>query len=196
MQRSSGQDGWAASAPTTREIPRRAGTCPAISDFESRRKNAEVRNPRRGGVGQHDGCQRRSGDDIQSIDAAITPTKLDKKKFKPAQIFIDIETKNNEGSDQPPSATRTIVDFPKNLKFDTTAVPNCKGTEAELQNTTTETAKEVCGKESIVSIANGTSAHVTVDTTPAFPVAHAPIDVGRDRVQRHGQEHPVPARPR
>lgn len=116
-------------------------------------------------------------DDIQSIDAAITPTKLDKKKFKPAQIFVDIKTKNNEGSDQPPSASRTIVDFTKNLKFDTKAVPNCEGTEAELQNTTTDTAKEVCGTKSIVSVANGTSAHVTIDTTPGIPGGAAPIDV-------------------
>ena len=116
-------------------------------------------------------------DDIQSIDAAITPTKLDKKKFKPAQIFVDIKTKDAEGKEQPPSATRTIVDFTKNLKFDTTAVPNCEGTEAQLQNTTTDTAKEVCGKRSIVSIANGTSAHVTVDTTPNVPGGAIPIDV-------------------
>lgn len=116
-------------------------------------------------------------DDIQSIDASIKPTKLDKKKYAPAQLFVDIQTKNNPGSDQPPSATRTVVDFTTNLKFDTSAVPHCQGSEADLQNTTTESAKQVCGNKSIVSIASGTSAHVTVDSNPAAPGGAIPIDV-------------------
>jgi hypothetical protein len=121
-------------------------------------------------------------DDIQSVDATIKPTKLDKKKYVPAELFVDVQTKNNTGaasnSDQPPSATRTIVDFTKNLKFDTSAVPNCEGSEADLQNTTTDAAKEVCGSKSIVSVASGTSAHVTVDSNPAAPGSPpVPIDV-------------------
>lgn len=121
-------------------------------------------------------------DDIQSITAKITPTKLDKKKYEGAQIFVEIKTMNNTGAsvnaDQPPSATKTIVDFTKNLKFDTEAVPNCAGTEAELQNTTTDAAKEICGSKSIVSVAKGTSAHVTIDSNPTLPgSAPIPIDV-------------------
>ncbi|MBA2524113.1 MAG: hypothetical protein H0V25_12415 [Solirubrobacterales bacterium] len=118
-------------------------------------------------------------DGIQTITAKLTPTKLDKKKYSPAKIFIDIKTGNNTGDavapNQPPSANRTIVDFPTNLKFDTTAVPNCEGTEAELQNTTTEQAIAVCGKASIVSVPK-TSAHVTVDQGASAPLA-VPITV-------------------
>lgn len=111
-------------------------------------------------------------DPIQSLDASISPTKLDKKKFKPVQLFVDVKTSNNpQGTltDQPPSADRTVVDFTKNLKFDTKAVPNCAGTEVQLQNTTTSGATDICGSKSIVSVASGTSAHVTVDTSPGIP---------------------------
>ncbi len=128
-------------------------------------------------------------DPIQSITANLTPAKRDKKKFKPAQIYVEILTSPNSGSgtnpEQPPSASNTKVNFPKNAKFDPTAVPRCKGTEAQLQNTTTDQAKDICGTKSIVSKGSktptgpehetGTSAWVTVDlpgdnTTLGVPV--------------------------
>jgi len=98
--------------------------------------------------------------DIQAIDAKLTPTKLSKKKFKPAKIKITIETQNNDQAtdspvnfqNQPPAATRTIVDFPSNMKFDQSAAPRCKVDSTALANTTTEAATDLCGKKSIVSI--------------------------------------------
>jgi len=97
---------------------------------------------------------------IQAIDAKLTPTKLSKKKFKPAKIKITIETQNNDQagdsepkfSNQPPAATRTIVDFPANMKFDQSAAPRCKVDSAALAGTTTEQAIALCGKKSIVSV--------------------------------------------
>ena len=50
-------------------------------------------------------------DDIQSVTAQLTPKKLDKKKFKPAQIYVEILTADNTSDptnpEQAPSATRT-----------------------------------------------------------------------------------------
>jgi hypothetical protein len=128
-------------------------------------------------------------DPIQSITAKLTPEKRSKKKFKPAKIYVEILTGPNTtdptSPEQPPSAFNTKVNFPKNSKFDTKAVPKCKGTEAQLQNTTTDQAKNVCGSGSIVSKGSttptgpehttGTSAWVTVDlpgpgTTLGVPV--------------------------
>ncbi len=109
---------------------------------------------------------------VQTIDAQLTPTKLDKKKFKPAKIVIDIQTSNNDEDttlEQPPSAVRTVVDFPRNMKFDTGAVPNCKVSDSALDNTTTDQAIEKCGKDSVVSKAKGTSAEVTADLAPGVP---------------------------
>ncbi len=99
-----------------------------------------------------------AADDIQSIDASISPTKLDKKKKKNVTLVIDIVTKNNTGaatgSDQPPSANRTVVDFPKNLSFNTKAVPNCKVPSSFSSATRRpQRATDVCGKDSIVSVA-------------------------------------------
>jgi len=111
----------------------------------------------------------------QRIVTKITPTKLDKKKFKPVTIFNDIITGGNDQAgqnpDQPPSADRTRVDFSKNLKFDSNAVPNCQGDEAALQNTTTQLATQICGSKSIVSIkgAGKTEATVVVDPAPTVP---------------------------
>lgn len=118
-------------------------------------------------------------DDIQAIEASISPTKLDKKKKKPVKLKVDIITQNNAGAalaDQPPSATRTVVSFPKNLSFDTTAVPRCAGTEAQLQNTTTATAIDICGSKSVVSV-NPTSALVKVDLVPGVPSTPANVEV-------------------
>ncbi|MEZ5074281.1 MAG: hypothetical protein R2691_05530 [Solirubrobacterales bacterium] len=94
---------------------------------------------------------------IQSIDAKLTPRKLPKQKFRPAKIRIDIETQNNDqgsGSfaNQPPAATRTIVDFPANMRFNTRAAPRCKVGSAALAGTTTRQAIRLCGRRSIVSV--------------------------------------------
>jgi len=128
-------------------------------------------------------------DDIQSITASLDPAKRSKKKFKPAKIYVEILTGPNttdpNNPEQPPSAYNTKVNFPKNAKFDPKAVSRCKATEAELQNTTTDQAKTLCGTGSIVSKGSklpegpesetGTSAWVTVDlpgpgTTLGVPV--------------------------
>ena len=118
--------------------------------------------------------------DVQSVVTKVTPTKLDKKKVKPVTLFVDVITESNDEDTtftQPPSADRTQVDFSKNLKFDPDAVPNCATTAGGLQNTTTDTAKDLCGSKSIVSVsgAGKTEATVIVDTLPN--VANDPIVV-------------------
>jgi len=110
---------------------------------------------------------------IQTIDAKLTPTKLPKKEYQKAKIFIDIETQTNDENtakgEQPPSADRTRVDFPKNMKFDTSAVPRCKVTSEELENQTAERQRELCGSKSKVSVDKGSRAEVIFDPTPAGP---------------------------
>ncbi len=113
------------------------------------------------------GASYAQADDIQSIEAKISPTKLDKKKFKPAKIWVEIATKDNVNGpipNQPPRATNTKVNFPPNLKFNTKAVPKCAVSAASLQNTATETAIELCGKKSIVSV--GSEVPVSPASTP------------------------------
>ena len=128
-------------------------------------------------------------DDIQTLTAKVTPTKLPKQQFRPAQIRVELLTGPNStdptNPEQPPSAFNTRLNFPPNMKFDTRKVRRCAGSEAALQNTTTTQATSVCGRKSIVSkgttvptgpqSAVGTSAWVTVDlpgsgTTLGVPV--------------------------
>jgi hypothetical protein len=126
-------------------------------------------------------------DDIQSITAKLTPKKLPKKQFKPAQIYIEILTQDNEGERQPPSAFNTKVNFPANMKFDTKKVPKCKATEAQLQGTSTENAIAACGSKSVVSKGSklptspghqgGTSAWVVIDTGPVTDPLQVPVRV-------------------
>jgi hypothetical protein len=130
-----------------------------------------------------------AADPIQSITAKLTPKKLSKKKYKPAKIYVEIltgpDTTSPTNPEQPPSAHRTRVYFPKNMKFLEHGAPKCKATEAQLQNTTTDQAKSLCGRGSVVSRGSvtptgpehttGTSAWVTVDlpgpgTTLGVPV--------------------------
>jgi len=130
-------------------------------------------------------------DDIQSITGSLTPTKRDKKKFKPGQIYVEILTQDmGEGTkpNQPPSATNTKVNFPTNAKFNPGAVPKCKVSSGDLELTTSQQAIDKCGKKSVVSIkstmpedppgrnhATGTSAWVTVDFGPV--TGQVPVQV-------------------
>jgi hypothetical protein len=130
-------------------------------------------------------------DDIQSITAKLSPAKRDKKKFKPAKIYVEILTQDmgtGTKPNQPPSAFNTKVNFPSNARFNTKAVPRCKATEAQLQNTTAKQAIKKCGKKSVVSVKSsmpsdppgrnhttGTSAWVTVDFGPV--TGQVPVQV-------------------
>jgi hypothetical protein len=131
-------------------------------------------------------------DPVQSITANLTPAKRSKKKFKPAKIYVEILTKDNTGDpvnpEQPPSAYRTKVNFPKNMKFNTRKAPRCKASTARLQNTTTRQAIRRCGKRSVVSVgggklptsaghSNGTSAWVTIDTPGPGTTLEVPVKV-------------------
>lgn len=129
------------------------------------------------------GAIAKAADPIQTLDVTVSPSKLDKKKFKPIQLGFDIKTGPNSGAtlnqDQPPNATKTVVDFPKNLKIDTEAVPRCKVDPGALENTSTEQAIDLCGKKSIISVPGKSFSHVTFDTNPAVadPAQTAAIPV-------------------
>jgi hypothetical protein len=121
-----------------------------------------------------------SASSVQTITTKLTPKKMSKKKYKPAKIFVDIETQNNDeapgppGSNEPPKANRTVVDFPKNMKFDSKAVPKCKVGEGALQNTTTDQAKQLCGPKSVVSVP---TTNAVVGIGSATGTQDVPVDV-------------------
>lgn len=116
-------------------------------------------------------------DPIQSLETKISQTKLDKKKPKSVGLFVDIITQRNSGassnSDQPPNASKSVVDFPKNISVDTEGYPKCQGTAEELQNTTAEQAVEICGAKSVISDPKGSQGELTVDSNPVVADGNA-----------------------
>jgi len=118
-------------------------------------------------------------DGLQSVEGGITPTKLDKRKFEPATLFVDVFTAlNDEGrpkGEQPPSVNRIRVDLPRNLRFDPAAVPRCGVGAADLDGRTAAEQQDLCGRDSKVSIDGGSSAQVTYDPTPLFPAGDSMV---------------------
>jgi len=104
---------------------------------------------------------------IQTEVGKVSPTKLPKKKHKNVKFVNTITTFNVPGTNQPPSANRTILDLSKNLKFNNKKWPYCKTDAAGLElAATVDDAKKLCGKKSIVSQDSGSTANVRVDLGP------------------------------
>ena len=102
-------------------------------------------------------------DSVQTEVGKVKPTKLSKKKHQNIKLINTITTFDKPGAFQPPKGVRTVVDWPKQLKFNLGAVPVCKTDASGLGLTaTTEEAIAVCGKKSVVSDPKGSTAVVTV----------------------------------
>ena len=78
----------------------------------------------------------------QSVGVQITPRKLYKKTFTPANL--EATTKLNSGAvgGVPSPTVRVVLDFDKNAKLFTKGIPTCD--PAKLQNTSTDIAKQLC----------------------------------------------------
>ncbi len=102
-------------------------------------------------------------DSVQTEVGKIKPTKVSKKKHQNVKLINTITTFNAPGTFQPPKGVRTVVDFPKQLKFNLGAVPVCKTDASGLALTaTTDDAIAACGKKSVISDPKGSTAEVTV----------------------------------
>jgi hypothetical protein len=100
---------------------------------------------------------------VQKEQAKFKPTKLSKKKPQNIRFTNTITTFDLAGTDQPPKGERTIVDFPKQFKFNYRKFPYCKTDAAGLETAaTTEDAIAACGKGSVVSDPKGSTARVKV----------------------------------
>lgn len=102
----------------------------------------------------------------QSIDVKIGPKKLSKSVYSPSTLEVTTKVSTNQPSGVPSPAVRVVVDFDKNAKLFTKGIPTC--TTAQLQNTSTEIAKQNCGK---AEIGKGKAAALLPVGTKIFPVA-------------------------
>jgi len=101
---------------------------------------------------------------VQTEEFTLKPTKLSKKKFANVKYVNTIVTKDAPGQQQPPSASRTVLDYSPAFKFNYNKVPTCKVDSGTLAGApTTADAKSMCGSGSAVSEDSGSSAQVRVD---------------------------------
>ncbi len=100
---------------------------------------------------------------VQSEVGQVKPRELPKKKRRPVEFTNTIKTFNLPGVGQPPSATRTILDLPRQFKIDTTAAKRCRTDAAGLEAAPiTKDAIRACGKRSLVTDPRASFAKVTV----------------------------------
>jgi hypothetical protein len=113
----------------------------------------------------------KAGEETQKEEFTISPTKLSPKKPSNIQFVNTITTPDNATLGQPPSATRTILDLPKQFKINNDKVATCKTDAAGLESAATvEDAKAACGSASQVSSDAGSTAVVRTNLGAPFDV--------------------------
>jgi hypothetical protein len=102
---------------------------------------------------------------IQTEIAKIKPTKISKSKYQDVKYVNMITTFDVPGTNEPPKSFRTVLDFPKQLKFNNNKWPFCKTDAVGLVRAALPAdAKKACGRKSIVSADSGSKAVVRVGT--------------------------------
>ncbi|MFN8163095.1 MAG: hypothetical protein U0R26_04545 [Solirubrobacterales bacterium] len=84
----------------------------------------------------------------QAVGSVIGPKKLFKKTFTPGTLEVTTKLTTSTAPNGVPNPTvNVVIDFDKNAKIFTKGIPTCD--PAKLQNTSTEIAKQQCGKAEI-----------------------------------------------
>jgi hypothetical protein len=104
-----------------------------------------------------------SDENTETVLGKVKPAKLDKSKFKPVNLYAGVATTTTHAVPGQQNPEKQLIEFGKNLKFDTNAAPRCT---APLAGTTTEQAKAKCSKKSLLGSG----------------VAHANLGGGPDQV--------------
>jgi hypothetical protein len=101
----------------------------------------------------------------QSIDVLITPKKLSKTQLSPVTLKVTTKTTTMTAANGVPSpATHATIDFDKNAKLFSKGLPTCDA--SKLQSTSTEVAKQLCGK---AQIGTGTASALLPVGPQVFP---------------------------
>ena len=85
----------------------------------------------------------------QSVGVQVTPRKLYKKTFTPANLEATTKLTTSAASTVPSPTVRVVLDFDKNAKLFTKGIPTCD--PAKLQSTSTTVALQQCGSAKIGS---------------------------------------------
>lgn len=109
-----------------------------------------------------------AGTTVQQTETfTVQPSKLPKDKFVDVRFSNTLTTPNDPVSGQPPTQTRSVLDYSKNFHFNNDDWPACKVTLDELATAPdAEAAKKLCGSKSIVSDDTASKAEVVVGGAP------------------------------
>ncbi len=92
------------------------------------------------GIAYADGA----GQDTPEVSGSVKPAKLDKKKYKPINLFTEVRTSGPVPGINPEAE---FIEYDKNGKWIASASPTC-GAEIEFQ--TTEAARAACPERSAI----------------------------------------------
>jgi hypothetical protein len=130
-------------------------------------------------------------ENTQSINAAVTPSKLPKTKAK--GVAINVVTRTNDTDGDVDGALRAQVFFDDDLSFFTRGLPVCK--ESQVEGKTTAQAKSACSKAQVgaggadVGIGGNPDAKATATVTAfnGVPRGGKPVILLHSFVQSLGQ---------
>ena len=89
-----------------------------------------------------------ASDNTPFVDGNVSPSKLDKKKYKPISLFSGVRTTFPGGSPNgtQQNASSEFISYPKNVKFDFNAGSVC--TTLPPSGSTSQQARDACPKDS------------------------------------------------
>jgi len=124
-----------------------------------------------------------ASDNEAFVDGAVKPTKLDKKKYKPVQLFLGVRTEPSvpvDGNQQNPEQER--ISMGKNVKWNGKKAPVCTAA-IETPGLTAEQAAAMCPSKSLLG-----QGEAEVDLGPAR-VSDITVSVfngpGKNQVRLH-----------
>lgn len=95
-----------------------------------------------------------ASENTETVQGKVTPSKLDKKKYKPVEFLAGVSTTTTHVVPGQQNPEKQLIEFGKNVKFDTTKAPTC---ESELLGTTTEQAIAACPAKSVIGSGTATA---------------------------------------
>lgn len=119
---------------------------------------------------------------VQTEQATVAPKVLPKMGKRNVKLVNAITTFDQAQVNQPKSASRTVLDLPKQIKVNNKAVKYCKTNVAALQQAASVAeAKRACGRKSQVSKDAGSSATVRIGSIAGATVVDVDVVAFNER---------------
>ena len=134
-----------------------------------------------------------AADPIQTLEVTVSPSKLDKKKFKSIELGFDIKTANNSGAatnqDQPPNSRRRPSSTSRRTSRSTRRRHHTARRRRISSRTQRPSRRSTSRAKSIISVPGKSLSHVTADLN-LVAYERSALHSGRpDGVQRFDEEH-------